>query len=65
MVAEHEDQAYSFGNYYCLDSDHSFICVWWFQMSLVWFVILLGWMLIENCGTFVALTGLPKLCKQK
>ncbi|KAG5586819.1 hypothetical protein H5410_047253 [Solanum commersonii] len=55
VVAEHEDQAYSFGDYYCLDSDHSFVSVWWFQVSLVRFLILLGWMLIENCGTFVAL----------
>ncbi|KAK4344679.1 hypothetical protein RND71_034855 [Anisodus tanguticus] len=40
VVAEHEDQAYSFGDYYCLDSDHSFVSMWRFQMSLVRFLIL-------------------------
>ncbi|KAK4366179.1 hypothetical protein RND71_014059 [Anisodus tanguticus] len=40
VVAEHEDQAYSLGHYYCLDFDYSFVSMWWFQMSLVRFLIL-------------------------
>ncbi|CAL5427247.1 unnamed protein product [Camellia sinensis] len=35
VVAEYEDKAYSSRNPHCLNFDHSFIGLWWPQMSLV------------------------------
>ena len=40
VVAEHEDKADSFGHSDCLNSHHSVIHLWWFQL-LIFFLCLI------------------------